>query len=59
LRADGVLSAAGAILAAATLAGLALSEGLDWWWADSTAALAIAAVLLREGSLALKSARRG
>lgn len=58
LRADGVLSAAGAILAAATLAGLGLSEALDWWWADSVVAIVIATVLLREGSLTLRSARQ-
>jgi divalent metal cation (Fe/Co/Zn/Cd) transporter len=57
LRADGVLSAAGAGLAAAALAGLALNTTLDWWWADSVAALMIATVLLREGSLTLQSLR--
>src|SRR5262249_26084827 len=51
LRADGVLSTAGAALAAAALIGLVLSEGLDLWWADSVAALLIAAVLAREGVL--------
>ena len=55
LRADGVLSAAGAALAAATLIGLALSTGLGLWWADSAAALLIAAVLARESLLALKT----
>jgi divalent metal cation (Fe/Co/Zn/Cd) transporter len=58
LRADGVLSGAGALLAAATLLGLLLNTTLDWWWADSVAALMIAAVLLREGSLTLQSVRR-
>ena len=58
LRADGVLSAAGAGLAGATLAGLALTTTLDWWWADSVAALTIATVLLREGSLTLQSLRQ-
>jgi divalent metal cation (Fe/Co/Zn/Cd) transporter len=57
LRADGVLSAAGAMLAAATLAGLVLNTALDWWWGDSVAALVIAAALLREGGLTLQSAR--
>jgi divalent metal cation (Fe/Co/Zn/Cd) transporter len=57
LRADGVLSAAGAVLAVATLTSLLLEATLDWWWADSGAALVIAAVLLREGSLTLGSAR--
>jgi divalent metal cation (Fe/Co/Zn/Cd) transporter len=58
LRADGILSAAGAILAVATLMGLLLNTTLDWWWTDSVAALMIAAVLLREGSLTLESVRR-
>jgi divalent metal cation (Fe/Co/Zn/Cd) transporter len=57
LRADGVLSAAGAVLAAATLSALALDAALDWWWADSIAALLIAAILLREGTLTLGSTR--
>jgi divalent metal cation (Fe/Co/Zn/Cd) transporter len=55
LRADGVLSTAGAALAAAALIGLALSEGLDLWWADSVAALVIAVVLAREGLLTWRS----
>ena len=57
LRADGVLSAAGAGLAAATLSALALDAALDSGWADSLAALLIAAILLREGTLALRSTR--
>jgi len=55
LRADGVLSTAGAALAAAALAGLALSEGGGHWWADSVAALLIAAVLVRESVLTWRS----
>lgn len=58
LRADGVLSAAGAVLAVATLVSLLLDTTLDWWWADSVAALMIAAVLLREGGLTLQSVAR-
>jgi divalent metal cation (Fe/Co/Zn/Cd) transporter len=57
LRADGVLSAAGAALAAATLVGLALSTGVGWWWADSAAALLIAITLLREGALTANASR--
>jgi divalent metal cation (Fe/Co/Zn/Cd) transporter len=49
LRGDGVLSLAGAVLAAATLLSLLLDAGLDWWWADSVAALLIATMLLVEG----------
>jgi divalent metal cation (Fe/Co/Zn/Cd) transporter len=58
LRADGVISAAGAVLAAATLLGLVLNTALDLWWADSIAALLIAVVLAREGGLTLQSTRR-
>jgi divalent metal cation (Fe/Co/Zn/Cd) transporter len=50
LRGDGVLSLAGAVLAAATLAGLVLDSALGWWWADAAAALLIAAMLLAEGA---------
>jgi hypothetical protein len=49
LRGDGVLSLAGAALAAFTLASLALNAALGWWWSDAAAALLIAAFLLREG----------
>jgi divalent metal cation (Fe/Co/Zn/Cd) transporter len=58
LRADGVLSGAGAALAAATLIGLALSTAVDWWWADSVAALLIAATLAREGLFTVQAALR-
>jgi divalent metal cation (Fe/Co/Zn/Cd) transporter len=57
LRADGVLSAGGTGLAAATLIGLALSTGLDLWWADSVAALVIALILARESVATLQAAR--
>jgi divalent metal cation (Fe/Co/Zn/Cd) transporter len=56
LRADGVLSGAGATLAAATLVGLAFKAIWGIWWGDSAAALLIAATLMREGALALRSA---
>jgi divalent metal cation (Fe/Co/Zn/Cd) transporter len=49
LRGDGVLSAAGAVLAAAALAGLALDTALGWWQADPVAASLIALFLFREG----------
>jgi len=49
LRGDGVLSLAGAVLAAATLLSVLVSAALGWWWADSTAALLVSAVLLIEG----------
>jgi divalent metal cation (Fe/Co/Zn/Cd) transporter len=56
LRADAFLSAAAAALAAAALLGLALSTGLDVWWADSVAALLIAVILARESALTLREA---
>jgi divalent metal cation (Fe/Co/Zn/Cd) transporter len=49
LRGDGVLSFAGAALAAVTLASLALDAAFGWWWCDAVAALLIAAFMLREG----------
>lgn len=49
LRGDGVLSAAGAGLAAVALAGNAVSESLGWWWADPAAASLIALFLAEEG----------
>jgi divalent metal cation (Fe/Co/Zn/Cd) transporter len=55
LRADAFLSGAGAALAAAALIGLALSTGLDLWWADSVAALLIAVMLSRESILTLRA----
>jgi divalent metal cation (Fe/Co/Zn/Cd) transporter len=58
LRGDGVLSLAGAALAAVTLASLALNSGLGWWWADAVAALLIAAFLLREGWRIARDSRR-
>jgi divalent metal cation (Fe/Co/Zn/Cd) transporter len=58
LRGDGVLSLAGAVLAAATLASSLLDTSLDWWWADSVAALLIACMLLLEGPRTVASARQ-
>lgn len=58
LRGDGILSLAGAALAAVTLASLAFDAGLGWWWSDGVAALTIAAVLVREGGLILARIRR-
>jgi divalent metal cation (Fe/Co/Zn/Cd) transporter len=49
LRGDGMLSAAGAGLAAVALAGNAVSEALGWWWADPAAASLIALFLAEEG----------
>jgi len=57
LRGDGVLSLAGAILAGATLASLALDSAFGWWWADAVAALLIASILFGEGARTIGSAR--
>jgi divalent metal cation (Fe/Co/Zn/Cd) transporter len=51
LRGDGVLSLAGATLAAATLVSLLVQSAFGWWWADGVAAVLIAGTLLREGWL--------
>ena len=58
LRGDGVLSLAGAALAAVTLASLALNSALGWWWSDAVAALLIATFLVREGSRTASCSRR-
>jgi divalent metal cation (Fe/Co/Zn/Cd) transporter len=42
LRADGWLSATGALLAGVTVAGTGLSTTFGWWWADPIAAGVIA-----------------
>ena len=58
LRADGILSLAGAALAAVTLASLALDAALGWWWSDAVAALVVASFLLTEGWSTYGSANR-
>ena len=58
LRGDGVLSLAGAALAAVTLVSLALYKGLGWWWSDAIAALLIGTFLLREGWRTANPSRR-
>jgi divalent metal cation (Fe/Co/Zn/Cd) transporter len=45
-----VLSLAGAVLASATLLSLVVDASIDWWWADSVAALLISGMLMREGA---------
>jgi divalent metal cation (Fe/Co/Zn/Cd) transporter len=55
LRGDGVLSLAGAVLAAATLTSLVLDAAFDWWWSDAAAGLLIAAMLIAEGSRTMAS----
>jgi len=49
LRADSVLTAIAAALAAGALLGLVLSRSLDWWWVDPAIALVMVPILFREG----------
>ena len=49
LHGDGVLSLAGAALAAATLVSLLVDSAFGWWWADAVAGMLIAVTLVREG----------
>ncbi|MGH9354875.1 MAG: cation transporter, partial [Terriglobia bacterium] len=49
LLADSTETLACAYFSAALLLGLILNGWLRWWWADPTAALAIAALMVREG----------
>lgn len=56
LRGDGVLTAAGAVLALVTLLALVLDNAFGWWWSDAVAALVIAALLATEGARSLNSA---
>jgi divalent metal cation (Fe/Co/Zn/Cd) transporter len=57
LRADSVLTAVAALLAAISLASLAASDTFGLWWADAVAALIVAVILLREGWSSLALAR--
>jgi divalent metal cation (Fe/Co/Zn/Cd) transporter len=50
LSGDGVLTMAGAALAAITLVALLLTSALGWWWADPLAALIIALALAVEAT---------
>jgi len=60
LRADSILTAIAAILAAISLGGLAAVQAFGLWWADAFAALIVAVIVLREGwsSLSLAATRR-
>jgi divalent metal cation (Fe/Co/Zn/Cd) transporter len=49
LRGDGVLTLAGAALAAITFLALFVTSAFGWWWADPVAALIIAIGLAAEG----------
>jgi divalent metal cation (Fe/Co/Zn/Cd) transporter len=56
LRSDSTLTGAAAGLAFVTLLGLSADQTLGWWWADASAAILIAAFLLREGVYVLHQA---
>jgi len=57
LRADSLLTGVAAILAAISLLGQSAASSLGWWWADSLAALVVAALILREGARSLAMSR--
>jgi divalent metal cation (Fe/Co/Zn/Cd) transporter len=54
LRGDGMLTAAGALLALVTLLAIVVDNAFGWWWSDSVAAVLIAAFLGSEGVRALR-----
>ena len=57
LRADSILTAVAAVLAAISLASLAASDVLGLWWADAIAALIVSAIIVREGWQSLRLAQ--
>jgi divalent metal cation (Fe/Co/Zn/Cd) transporter len=57
LRADSILTAVAALLAAISLASLAGAAAFGLWWADAVAALVVAAVLAREGWTSVVASR--
>lgn len=58
LRADSILTAVAAVLAAISLASLAAAGTLGLWWADAVAALVLSVIVLREGWSSLGAAAR-
>jgi divalent metal cation (Fe/Co/Zn/Cd) transporter len=59
LRADAACSITCAYMAGTLLVGLTLNAVLGWWWADSSAALALLYWLVPEAREALEGARMG
>jgi hypothetical protein len=49
LEADAMQTSLCAYLSVIALAGVALNAGLDWWWADPVAALAMVPIIAKEG----------
>jgi divalent metal cation (Fe/Co/Zn/Cd) transporter len=58
LRADSILTAAAALLAAISLVSLAATDAFGLWWADAVAALMVAVILVREGWSSVALAER-
>jgi divalent metal cation (Fe/Co/Zn/Cd) transporter len=59
LRADSVLTGIAALLALISLLGLGLSEAFGVTWADAVGALIVAAIVAREGMIAIQAVRKG
>src|SRR5262249_27605974 len=59
LRGDAACSITCAYMAGTLLVGLVLGAALQWWWADSVAALALLYWLIPEARGALEGARAG
>lgn len=57
LRADSILTAVAAVLAAISLASLAASSLFGLWWADAVGAIVVAVIVVREGWTSLRLAR--
>ena len=57
LRADSILTAVAAVLAAIGMAALALSALFDVHWGDAVGALVVAAIVAREGWAAIRAGR--
>lgn len=58
LRADSLLTAVAAVLAAISLLGQVAASALGLWWADAAGALVVAVIVLREGMLAVRASGR-
>jgi divalent metal cation (Fe/Co/Zn/Cd) transporter len=58
LAADSLETLVCAYLSATLLMGLGLNRWLGWWWADPLAALAMSALMIREGVDISREVRR-
>lgn len=59
LRADSILTAVAAVLAGISLSSLAAAQAFGLWWADATAGLIVAVIVVREGWSSLNLAAAG